>query len=119
MVTRLIIGFFANLAALFVAKYFVAGLTVTQDLAGLAIVVILFTIANSLILPMLRVIFKPLSWLTLGIFPLLLNGVLIYVVDFLSESITINGLLPLIYTTVIFGIVNAFFSLGATAFKDK
>ncbi len=114
---KLIIALLSNVVAIWAAEFFINGFKVTGDLAGFAVVVILFTIANSFFLPMLRVIFKPLSWLTFGLFPLVLNGALIYAIDFISDGITINGLLPLLYATVIIGIVNAFFALGAKAFK--
>lgn len=115
---KLIIALGSNLVAILAAEYFVAGFEVTNDWIGFAIVVVLFTIANSLILPMLRFILKPFIWLTLGLLALALNGALIYAVDILSEGITISGLVPLILATIIVGLVNAFFALGAKAF-DK
>ena len=117
MVLKIIIALISNFAAIFIAEYLVKDFQVTNDPIGVAIIVILFSIANNFFLPMLRFVFKPLSWLTLGLFPVLLNGLLIYVVDFLSDGITINGLLPLVYATIIIGIVNAFFAWGAKAFK--
>ena len=115
---KLIIALVSNAVAILAAEYFITGFEVTNDLVGFAIVVLLFTVANSLILPMLRMIFKPFIWLTLGLLAVALNGVLIYFVDILSEGITISGLAPLILATIIIGIVNAFFALGAKAF-DK
>lgn len=113
---KLIIALISNLTAVLVAKYLVIGFDVTNNIAGFAIVVALFTIANSFLLPMLRFIAKPFSWLTLGVLPLILNGVLIYAVDFISAGITINGLLSLLFATIIIGIINALFALGARAF---
>lgn len=114
---KIFIALISNLAAIFASRYLVAGFTVSDDIPGLAMVVILMTIANWLILPMLRFIATPFSWLTFGLLPMALNGILIYSVDIISQSITINGLLPLIYTTVIFGVINALFALGAKALK--
>ena len=114
---RLIIALLSNAAAILAVEYFVDGFQVTHEPLGFAIVVILFAIANSFILPMLRVVLKPLTWLTFGLLPTVLNGILIYIIDIASDGITISGLLPLIYATIIVGIVNAFFAWGATAFK--
>lgn len=114
---RLLISLVSNAAAILAAKHFVTGFEVTGDYAGFAVLVVLFTIANSLILPMLRLILKPLIWLTLGLGAVVINGALIYIVDILSGSITISGLIPLLLATVIIGLVNAFFALGAKAFK--
>lgn len=113
---KLIIALISNLAAVLVAEYVVIGFNVTDNIVGFAIVVALLTVANSFFLPMLRFIAKPFSWLTLGLLPFILNGALIYAVDFISGGITISGLLPLLYATVIIGIINALFALGAKAF---
>lgn len=107
---RPLISLVSNAIAIFAAEYFVPGFEVTNDWSGLAIVVLLFTAANSLVLPVLRFILKPLIWLTLGLFSLVINGALIYVVDILSEGITISGLLPLLLATIIIGLINAIFS---------
>lgn len=114
---RLLIALISNAVAILAAKYFVTGFEVTSDYVGFAVLVVLFTVANSLILPMLRFILKPLIWLTLGLGAVVINGVLIYIVDILSNSITISGLIPLLLATVIIGLVNAIFALGAKAFK--
>lgn len=113
---KLLIALVSNLAAILTAKYLVAGFEVTNDLVKLAILVVLFTIANSLILPMLRMIFKPFIGITLGLLAVALNGVLIYIIDIISDSITISGFIPLVLATIIIGLVNAIFALGAKAF---
>jgi putative membrane protein len=116
-VLKLLINLGSNLAAILAAEYFVAGFHVSHEPVGLAIVVILFTIVNSLILPIIRFILKPLIWLTLGLLALVINGALIYFVDKLSDSITIEGLVPLMLATVIIGMVNATVAYGAKVFK--
>lgn len=107
---KALIYLISNAVAIFAAEYFVPGFEATNDWAGFAVVVLLFTAANSLVLPVLRFILKPLIWLTLGLFSLVINGALIYVVDILSEGITISGLLPLLLATIIIGLINAIFS---------
>ena len=110
MMFKLLVALLSNAIAIFAAEYFVGGFEVTNDWKGLAIVILLFTAANSLVLPVLRFVLKPLIWLTLGLFALVINGALIYVVDILSEGITISGLLPLLLATIIIGLINAIFS---------
>ena len=114
---RLLIAFISNVVAILATEYFVTGFQVTHEPVGFVIVALLFTLANGILLPMLRFILKPIIVITFGLFALVLNGAMIYAVDFFSANITISGLLPLIYATIIVGIVNAFFAWGATAFK--
>lgn len=114
---KIIIGLISNLAAILLAEYLISGFQVVNNWQGFAIVVILFTIANSFVLPMLRFVLKPLIWLTAGLLALALNAALIYIVDILSAGITISGLIPLILATIVIGMVNATFAYGAKAFK--
>ena len=114
---NIVIALLSNLVAVLIAQRFVVGFQVSQEPVAFGMVVVLLAIANFLILPMLRFIFKPFIWLTAGILALVLNGVVIYLVDFFSISLTISGLYPLLYTTIIFGIINALFALGMHAFK--
>lgn len=113
----ILIGLGSNLAALLAAEYLIDGFAVTDDWMGIAIVVLLLTLANSFVLPILRFMLKPLIWLTLGILGFVLNGVLIYLVDIFSSGLTISGLIPLVLATVVIGAVNATISFGAKAFK--
>ena len=107
----------SNLAAILVTEYFVAGFKVTHDLVGLAIVVVIFMVANSIILPVVRTILKPLIWLTAGLLAVVINGTLIYFVDKLSDGITISGFSALLWATLIMGVVNATVSYGAKILK--
>jgi len=113
----IIFALISNLVAILVTERFINGFTVTHEPFALAIVVILFAIANSVILPMVRFILKPLIWLTLGFLGFILNGVMIYLVDTFSDSVTINGFLPLFYATIIIGVINATIAYGARVFK--
>ena len=113
----LIVNLGSNLVAILVAGYFVAGFHVSYEPVGLAVVVLLFTVVNSLILPIIRFVLKPLIWLTLGLLAVVINGALIYIVDKLSDSITIEGFISLALATLIIGMVNATIAYGAKVFK--
>lgn len=116
---KLVVGFMSNLAGVLVAKNLIADFSVTEDWTQLAIVAAIFTAANSVVLPVLRFIFKPLTIITLGLFAVVLNGLMIYAVDFFSENITISGLVPLLYTTVIMGAINATFAYLYKIYKHE
>jgi uncharacterized membrane protein YvlD (DUF360 family) len=115
-VFKLIISLLSNFVAIFVTEYLVSNFHVTHDYIGFAVVVLLFTLANSIVLPVLRTILKPLIWLTAGLLGVALNGILLYAVDKFSNGLTINGLSALIAATLIIGVVNATISYGAKIF---
>lgn len=111
-----ILAIASNALALFAIDWLAPGVEVTDNPIGFVILLALFTAANSIILPMARFIFKPLSILTFGLVGVILNGILIYFVDILSEGITINGVLSLLMATVIVGAVNGTIAYGAKVF---
>ena len=113
---KLILSLVSNTVAILVTEYLVTNFHVTHDPIGFIIVVALFTLANSIVLPVLRTILKPLIWLTAGLLGVALNGILLYVVDKLSDGLTINGLSALLVATLIIGVVNATISYGAKIF---
>lgn len=113
----IVISLASNLAALLIAGRVISGFSVTSDWVGIGIVVVLLAIANSLVLPILRTILKPLVWLTFGLLGFILNGLLIYGVDKLSTGLTIDGIVPLVLATVVIGAVNATISYVTKIFK--
>ena len=114
---KLIIALGSNFLALWLSEYLISGFAVTDNTVGFIIVLLLFTVANSLILPMARFILKPLSILTFGLLGLVLNAILIYAIDFLSTGLTIDGIVPLLLATIIVGVVNGTIAYGAKALK--
>lgn len=114
---RIALSLVSNLAALLIAERLITGFSVTNDWIGIAIVVALLTIANSIILPIIRFTLKPLIWLTAGLLGFVVSGLLIYLVDIASEGITIDGLVPLVLATIVIGAVNATIAFFTKAFK--
>jgi len=68
-------------------------------------------IVNFFIKPILDAITLPLKFLTLGFFSILLNMAIIWFLDVLFLELTIIGLTPLFFTTVIVWGVNLFLGL--------
>ncbi len=66
---------------------------------------------NFFIKPILKTITLPLRILTLGLFGLIINMAIVWVVDVLFPELTIPGLIPLFWTTIIIWLTNLF--LGA------
>jgi putative membrane protein len=101
MLQRAIISFAVNIAVLFVASRFIEGFSVTPTTASFLVAAALLTLANALVKPILKLFFFPLIILTLGLFTLVINAVLLYALDVVLTSVTIAGLVPLAYATLI------------------
>jgi len=65
-------------------------------MAGLALGVLNLTLR-----PILRVLTFPLRIITLGLFGLIINGVMIWIITAIFPMIDIPLILPLVYTTLI------------------
>ncbi len=77
---------------------------------------LVFTILNYLLKPVLKLILGPIIILTLGLGLILVNMLILYILDSLSNNLTIEGVLNLFYASLIVGLINFFIHL---AFKDK
>ena len=106
LLARLFFAFISNLVAIFLTDYFIAGFEVKPDLESFLLVALLFTLLNVFLKPVLKFILAPVIILTLGLFSLVLNAALLYALDLISESLTINGLVPLFYATLVMSFVN-------------
>ena len=110
---RLILAFVSNLVAFLIAGYLVNDFIIVYQPINLIIIAALFTAINFLIKPVVKTILSPLVILTLGLFSLVINAGMLLLVDILSQNITINGLIPLIYATLIISVINILISLSA------
>lgn len=108
MITHLLAAVIGNGAALLAAAYLVAGfdLNVSAGWQAFAALVGVFAFLSIVIKPLLRLFLGPLIIITFGLFNIIINGAIIFVVDKYSENLTITGLPALIYGTIIITIVN-------------
>src|SRR3989344_4506009 len=100
-IAKIILTTSANLAAVLFAAYFVPEFQVTANVQGLIPLVLTLSLLNIIIRPIVKIILSPLIFITFGLFTILINAGMIFIIDIFSESLTINGLVPLIMATSI------------------
>jgi putative membrane protein len=107
---RLILAVLVNGLALFVADHFVDGFVLAaNDLKTFAIIALVLTALNFILKPILKLLLGPIIILTLGLGAILVNAVILKVLDFLSSALSIQGLLSLLYATIIVSLINLVF----------
>lgn len=106
LISHLFFSFLANLLAIWLADYLIHGFEVEPTIWGLATVASLLTIVNVFLRPILKFILTPLIILTFGLFTLILNAALLWALDFYLESLTISGIIPLVYATLLISVIN-------------
>lgn len=105
-IAKIILTYFSNLIAIIIAVNFVPGFIISGDFKALLIVAAIFAAINLLIKPILTYILSPLIHLTIGLFQILINAGLLYLLDFLSADVTITSTQSLIYGTLIISAIN-------------
>lgn len=113
LISRIIFLLASNLIAILIANQFIEGFSVSLEPVNFLLVIGLLTLFNVFVRPALKFLFTPLIVITLGLFTFVINGGILYIVDILSESITINGLQPLVYATLLISVTNLLISLSA------
>jgi putative membrane protein len=76
-----------NAAALWVATRIVPGVTYSGEVLPFLVVALVFGIINTFIGPVVKLLSLPLIILTLGIFALVVNGLMLWLTSALSDSL--------------------------------
>lgn len=104
-----------NAAALWVAAFFLTGLDFNGTIVQLLLVAAVFGIVNSLLRPLLTILTCPLIVLTLGIFMLVINALMLMVTGWLSTrwglGFTVTGFWPAFWGGLVIGAVSLVLSL--------
>jgi putative membrane protein len=74
-------------------------------------------VVNEVIYPLLKLITLPITILTLGIFALILNLILIKLIDYLIVGFSVNGILTLLFFSLIVSLVTTV--LGGKSAKRR
>lgn len=101
-----VIRILGNSVALYAASWFVAGFVFTGGIKEYAIAGIVLGLLNMLVKPVLKLISMPVIILTLGLFTIVINALLLWVVDYIFDFMTIGDIYALIWATVVIAIVN-------------
>ncbi len=97
--------FLATVLALFVASYFVPGISVDSFYTA-CIVAVLLGIINLLVRPVLMVLTLPITIVTMGLFIFILNAALFWFVGTFVEGFVVLGFIPALLGSLIVSLTN-------------
>ncbi len=103
---NLILRVVGSTAGLWLADRYVPGVQVIGDWKTYLLIGAVLGAANFFLKPILNALTFPLKVLTLGLFSLVVNIALVWLVDVAFPELIIVGLVPLFWTTVIVWIAN-------------
>jgi len=104
---RFIITAVANAIALLLLSVYLPDISLLPD--PLAITILSATLAaiNLIIRPIFRLLLSPIIFITLGAASFALNAAILYALDFVSDTLTINSIRELLIATVVIWLINS------------
>lgn len=116
LILKFILQILANALAIFVAAYFVPQIIFNGDIVDYLIVGLILAVANTIIKPILKIISAPLIFITLGLFIIVINGIILFGVDWFIKELIINSFWGYFWGVIILSLINA---LLAGSIKKK
>lgn len=100
MIQNLLLQIIAGIGGLWIGVRFIPLVELDGPMTTIVYAGIILGIINAVIKPILKIITLPLRILTLGLFGLVINILMVWVVDILFSELIIVGLIPLLWTTI-------------------
>ncbi len=111
----LLIRLLINAAALWAAVTFVPGIDYFGPLYGLLLVALVFGVLNAIVRPILGLLTCPLQMITLGLFTLVLNAIMLWltaeVSQYLGLDFRVNGAIAAFLGALLITIVSIVLSI--------
>ena len=106
MVRRFLAKIAVNTLAIWVADWLLGGMSVTGSWKAYLLAGVALALLNTFVRPILKLLTLPIAFLTLGLFGIVLNGLMLYLAAQLTGSIAFAGLGTLALATLIVTAVN-------------
>ena len=110
-----IIRILGSSAALYAAVLWVPGFSVTGSWQEYLIAGLVLALLNMLVRPVLKLISFPIIALTLGLFTLVINALMLWFLDYFLVSVGIVDFVALVWATLVVCIVNFIVGMIAKA----
>ena len=88
---KLVIRILINALAIWLTSYLIAGLNFSGSFLNLIVVAIIFGLVNALVRPIVKLLTLPINLITLGLFTLVINALMLILTVWLSSSLSLVG----------------------------
>lgn len=109
---RIIIAIVVNALGLIAASHYIPGFNVGGDFREIIILAAIFTALYLVLRPFVKMFLGPFLILTLGFGLIIVNAIMLFLLDFIakkfmiSQSLSINGVVPLIEASLLLSVLN-------------
>ena len=108
MLTELVIRILTNAVALYIAGQLVPGFIVPNDFTVLVTAGFVFGLINFFVKPVLKLVSLPVIVLSLGLFTILINVAMLYLLDSFMAAVRIESFAAAFLATIVISLVNLF-----------
>lgn len=105
-----IIHWIVTAVAILIAAYILPGVEVT--LIGALILAVVLAVINIFIRPLINLLTLPLNVVTLGLFSLVVNALLIMLAAMIVPDFSVDGFWPAFFFAILLALINAVFGMG-------
>lgn len=95
-----------NSVAIYAAYFFVPGFAITGGVKEYLLAGVLLGLLNKIVKPPIKLLTMPLIILTLGLFLVVINALMLWLVDYAFDFVVIENVTALVWATIIVAIVN-------------
>lgn len=103
--TRILIGWLLNAVALLAVAYLMPSIQVASIGAAL-IAALVLGLVNTLVRPIVVILTLPVTLLTLGLFLLVINGLLFWAVGSFVEGFSVGGFWPGVFGAMLYSVIS-------------
>jgi len=82
---------FLNAGMLWLAAFFVDGITLSDSLVGVLFVALIFGFINAIVKPIIQLLSLPFIVITFGFALLVINAIMLLITDVLTNNLTVTG----------------------------
>lgn len=102
---RILVSWLVNAAALYVTAWLVPGIVISGGLGPLLLAALVIGLINAVVRPVAVVLTLPITILTLGIFYLVLNGLLFYLAAAVTPGFALTGFWAAVLGALVMSVV--------------
>lgn len=103
-----IVHLLINAVAILIAAYLIPGVVV-DNLVALIVLVIVLALINVFIKPIVTLLTLPINIVTLGLFSLVINALLVMLAGAIVPGFTVDGFWAAFFFAIVLSLVNALF----------
>jgi putative membrane protein len=109
---KLLLKLFINTLAVLITAYLLKGIELDSVFTALVVAVVL-GILNTIIKPVLMILTLPINIITLGLFTLVINGLMVLLASYLIPNFVVATLIDALLFSVLLSIISSFLGLFA------